>query len=115
MYHFLVLQHTSTLTFLPLITYTVSDEEGKLTGSPLYNLCYFISPGRSLLPAITGTVIPGRSLLPAINRDGHSRHRAPLGPMAIDLFNVKTFAFFPSLFLPLVKGGVKDYYNGGWS
>jgi hypothetical protein len=25
---------------------------------------------------------------------GYSWHRAPLGPMAIDLFNVKTFAFF---------------------
>jgi hypothetical protein len=32
--------------------------------------------------------------------------RAPLGPMAIDLFSVKTFACFSSLFLPLVRGGV---------
>jgi hypothetical protein len=34
------------------------------------------------------------SLLPARSQHGHSRHRAPLGPMAIYLFNVKTFVFF---------------------
>jgi hypothetical protein len=35
-----------------------------------------------------------RSLLPATSRHTHTWHRAPLGPMAIYLFNVKTF-FFP--------------------
>jgi hypothetical protein len=40
------------------------------------------------------------SLLPATSQHGHSWHRAPLGPMAIYLFNVKTFVFFLlSLFL----------------
>jgi hypothetical protein len=38
-------------------------------------------------------------------RHGHSWHRAPLVPRAIDLFNVKIFAIFSSLFFPLVKGG----------
>jgi hypothetical protein len=52
-----------------------------------------------------------RSLQPAISRHGHSWHRAPMGPMAIDLFNVKTSAFFsPSLLLPLVKGGGWSFY-----
>jgi hypothetical protein len=39
---------------------------------------------------------PGRSrsLLPATSRHIHTWHRAPLGPMAIYLFNVKTFVFF---------------------
>jgi hypothetical protein len=38
-------------------------------------------------------------LLPATSQHGHSWHQAPLGPMAIYLFNVKTFLFvlfFPS-------------------
>jgi hypothetical protein len=40
------------------------------------------------------------SLLPATSQHDHSWHRAPLGPMAIYLLNVKTFVFFPSsLFL----------------
>jgi hypothetical protein len=41
------------------------------------------------------------SLLPATSQHGHSWHRAPLGPMAIYLFNVKTFVilFLLSLFL----------------
>jgi hypothetical protein len=48
-----------------------------------------------------------KQLLLTISRHGHSWRRAPLGPVAIDLFSVKTFAFlFPSLFLPLLKGGV---------
>jgi hypothetical protein len=34
------------------------------------------------------------SLLPATGQHGHSSHRAPLGPMAIYLFSVKTFVFF---------------------
>jgi hypothetical protein len=38
-------------------------------------------------------------LLPATSQHGHSWHRAPLGPMAIYLFSVKTFVFFLSLFL----------------
>jgi hypothetical protein len=40
------------------------------------------------------------NLLRATSQHGHSWHRAPLGPMAIYLFNVKTFVFFLlSLFL----------------
>jgi hypothetical protein len=40
------------------------------------------------------------SLLLAASQHGYSWHRAPLGPMAIYLFNVKTFVFFfLSLFL----------------
>jgi hypothetical protein len=35
-----------------------------------------------------------RSLLLATSRHAHSWHRAPLGPMATYLSNVKTFAFF---------------------
>jgi hypothetical protein len=35
-----------------------------------------------------------RSLLPATSRHAQSWHRAPLGPMALYLFNVKTFALF---------------------
>jgi hypothetical protein len=34
------------------------------------------------------------SLLPATSQHGHSWHRAPLGPMAIYMFSVKTFVFF---------------------
>jgi hypothetical protein len=34
------------------------------------------------------------SILPATSQHGHSWHRAPLGPMAIYLFSVKTFVFF---------------------
>jgi hypothetical protein len=36
-----------------------------------------------------------RSLLSATSRHTHSRHRAPLEPMAIYLFSVKAFVFFP--------------------
>jgi hypothetical protein len=39
------------------------------------------------------------SLLPAKSQHGHSWHRAPLGPMAIYLFSIKTCFFFVSLFL----------------
>jgi hypothetical protein len=35
-----------------------------------------------------------RSLLPVTSRHSHSWHQAPLGPMAIYLFSVKTFVFF---------------------
>jgi hypothetical protein len=35
-----------------------------------------------------------RSLLPATSRHAHTWHRAPLGPMAIYLFSVKTFVLF---------------------
>jgi hypothetical protein len=41
------------------------------------------------------------SLLPATSQHGHSWHRAPLGPMAIYLFNAKTFVFL-SLSLSLM-------------
>jgi hypothetical protein len=34
------------------------------------------------------------SLLPATSQHGYTWHRAPLGPMAICLFSVKTFVFF---------------------
>jgi hypothetical protein len=51
------------------------------------------------------------SLLPATSRHGHSWHRAPLGPMAIYLFNVKTFVPPPPFFRcsSFVKKG------GGWA
>jgi hypothetical protein len=38
--------------------------------------------------------IQSSSLLPATSQHGHSWRRAPLGPMAIYLFSVKTFVFF---------------------
>jgi hypothetical protein len=45
------------------------------------------------------------NLLPATSQYGHSWHRAPLGPMAIYLFSVKTFFFFSSFVVPpLIKG-----------
>jgi hypothetical protein len=53
------------------------------------------------------------SLLPATSQHGHSWHRTPLGPMAIYLFSVKTFVFFPSFVVPpLIKGrGWAFFYN----
>jgi hypothetical protein len=52
-----------------------------------------------------------RSLLPATSRHAHTWHRAPLGSMAIYLFNVKTFVlFFLSLILLIDKGGVGLLY-----
>jgi hypothetical protein len=51
-----------------------------------------------------GRLIRSRSLLLQMSQHGHSWHRAPLGPMAIDLFKVKTFVFFLSLLLPIAKG-----------
>jgi hypothetical protein len=36
-----------------------------------------------------------RSLLPATSPHPHTWHRAPLGPIAIYLFSVKTFGYFP--------------------
>jgi hypothetical protein len=45
-----------------------------------------------------------RSLLPAISRHAHTWRRAPLGPMAMYLLNVKTFVFSPSLILLIDKG-----------
>jgi hypothetical protein len=52
------------------------------------------------------------SLLPATGHHGHSWHRASLGPMAIYLFNVKTFVF---LFFRCCsfnkKGGLDFFYN----
>jgi hypothetical protein len=53
-----------------------------------------------------------RSLLPETSRYAHSCHRTPLGPMAIHLFNVKTFVFFfLSLILLIDKGGVGLFYS----
>jgi hypothetical protein len=46
------------------------------------------------------------SLLPATSQHGHSWHRAPLGPMVIYLFNVKTFVFLSLLSLFLVYRAV---------
>jgi hypothetical protein len=42
-------------------------------------------------------------LLPATSQHGHSWHRSSLGPMAIYLFNVKTFVFSPFVVPPLIK------------
>jgi hypothetical protein len=42
------------------------------------------------------------SLLPAISQHGHSWHRAPLGPIVIYLFSVKTF-FSSFVVPPLIK------------
>jgi hypothetical protein len=49
------------------------------------------------------------SLLPATSQHSHSWHRAPLGPMAIYLFNVKTFVFYFFRCSPFDKKG------GGWT
>jgi hypothetical protein len=51
------------------------------------------------------------SLLPATSQHGHSWHRAPLGPMAIYLFSVKTFVFFFFRSSFDKKGGVGLFYN----
>jgi hypothetical protein len=50
-----------------------------------------------------------RSLLPATSRHSHTWHRAPLGPMAIYLFNFRPFLFL-SLILLIDKGGVGLLY-----
>jgi hypothetical protein len=50
-----------------------------------------------------------RSLVPATSRHAHTWHQAPLGPMAIYLFNVKIFVFLLSLILLIDKGGVGLY------
>jgi hypothetical protein len=51
-----------------------------------------------------------RSLLPATSRHAYTRHRAPLGPMAIYLFNVKTYVFFSfSWSSSLIKEGLVFY------
>jgi hypothetical protein len=57
-----------------------------------------------------------RSLLPASSRHAHSCHRAPLGPTAIYLFNVKTFVFvfLLSLILLINKGGVGLFLYIDW-
>jgi hypothetical protein len=47
----------------------------------------------------TGRAEQSSNLLPATSQHGHSWHRAPLEPMAICLFNVKTFVFFALLIL----------------
>jgi hypothetical protein len=51
-----------------------------------------------------------RRLLPAASRHAHTWHRALLGPMAIYLFNFKTYVFFLSLNLLIDKGGVGLLY-----
>jgi hypothetical protein len=51
------------------------------------------------------------SLLPATSQHGHSWHRAPVGPMAIYLFSVKTFFFFFRCSFFDKKGGVGFFYN----
>jgi hypothetical protein len=51
-----------------------------------------------------------RSLMPVISRHAHAWPRAPMGPMAIYLFNVKTFVFLLSLILLIDKGGVGLFY-----
>jgi hypothetical protein len=53
------------------------------------------------------------SLLPATSQHGHSLRRAPLGPMAIYLFSVKTFVFSPFCCSSFdkKKGGVGRFYN----
>jgi hypothetical protein len=50
------------------------------------------------------------SLLPAASHHGHSWHRAPLGPMAIYLFSVKTFVFFSFVVPPLIKREGLDFF-----
>jgi hypothetical protein len=54
------------------------------------------------------------SLLPATSQYGHSWHRAPLGPMAVYLFSVKTFVFFSSFVVPpLIKSEELDIFITG--
>jgi hypothetical protein len=53
-----------------------------------------IGPASTRYNQLTWTDKRSRSLLPASSRHAHTWHRAPLGPMAIYLFNVKTFVFF---------------------
>jgi hypothetical protein len=51
------------------------------------------------------------SLLPAISQQGNFWHRAPLGPMVIYLFNVKTFVFsFFRCSSLLIKREGLDYF-----
>jgi hypothetical protein len=63
-------------------------------------------------PAEQSRAKQSSSLLPATSQHGHSWHRAPLGPLATYLFNVKTFVF--SYFRCSSfdkKGGVGLFYN----
>jgi hypothetical protein len=58
-----------------------------------------------------------RSLLPATSRHAHTWHRSPLGPMAIYLFNVKTFVLFSFSFRwssLLIKEGLVFYIYIEW-
>jgi hypothetical protein len=50
------------------------------------------------------------SLLPATSQHGHFWHRAPLGPMATYLFNVKTFVFSFFRCSSLIKREVLDFF-----
>jgi hypothetical protein len=56
------------------------------------------------------------SLLPATTQHDHSWHRAPLGPIAIYLFSVKTLVFFSFFFVPpLIKREGLDFFIIGVS
>jgi hypothetical protein len=62
----------------------------------------------------SGSRSRSRSLLPATSRHAHTWHRAPLGPMAIYLFDVKTFVFWFSSFhwtFLLIKEGLVFFYS----
>jgi hypothetical protein len=56
-----------------------------------------IQPGLHTGSSLISRADQSSSLLPASSQYGHSWHRAPLGPMAIYLFNVKTSVFFSLL------------------
>jgi hypothetical protein len=57
-------------------------------------------PFRRLLPPLESRAEHSSCLLPATGQRGHSWHPAPLGPMAIYLFNVKTFVLSSSFVVP---------------
>jgi hypothetical protein len=62
------------------------------------------------LPSQQSRAEQSSSLLPATSQHGHFWHRAPLGPMAIYLFNVKTFVYFFRCSSFDKKGGVGIFF-----
>jgi hypothetical protein len=60
--------------------------------------------------SLSNWTVRSRSLLPATSRHAHSWHRAPLGPMAIYLFNVRIYVFRFLLILLIDKGGVRLFF-----
>jgi hypothetical protein len=96
---FFISTEVHSIILMPQFLCFPSSYPGRLVSRNSTDSWYFFSiicqlPTPETLNSNSSRAEQSSSLLPATSQHGHSWHRAPLRPMAIYLFSVKTFVFF---------------------